>query len=109
MRPIIQKTPPWVCAGYREYVRSLRSVVEPYANAEVAHHARIIGFNGISQKPSDWMTMPLTDADHKDLHSGRTHWDMIHGEQWRHVFGTLDKAFRDGVLRFDRERWGLIK
>lgn len=34
----------------------------------VAHHVRCLGGGGMGMKPPDWMCVPLTDAEHKNLH-----------------------------------------
>lgn len=34
----------------------------------VAHHVRMGAGAGMGQKPSDFRTVPLTDAQHRDLH-----------------------------------------
>lgn len=38
------------------------------STASVPHHVRMWGWGGTGLKPSDYRVVPLTDAEHRDLH-----------------------------------------
>lgn len=62
--------------AYMAYVREHASCLQWESESEpivydmdvVAHHVRMGAGAGMGQKPSDFRTVPLTDAQHRDLH-----------------------------------------
>lgn len=84
---------------YLKFVRSLPSAASGKIGC-VAHHR--IGGRFSQHKVSDFETMPLTDEEHRELHSsmadfvekyGKTESDMVKT--------TLLEAIRLGVFTFD--------
>lgn len=59
-----------------------------------AHHIRMSPITGGGQKASDWLTMPMCAACHRELHAGKETWEMRYGRQIDHVVATLDRLYR---------------
>jgi len=54
---------------YLKWIRSRNCAVTYSQQDVVAHHLRSIGDAGIGQKPSDYLTMSLTQEKHQKLHN----------------------------------------
>lgn len=84
---------------YLAWVRSLPSALSGKKPC-VAHHRIGHGRLG-NEKESDYQAMPLTDAEHKQLHDiGWSAWESLHCVDQRvMVMKTLMEAIRLGVLK----------
>ena len=83
-------------AAYTRWVKSQPSVISGLP-ADDPHHLIGHGQGGEGTKASDLYVMPLTRAEHDDLHRSWHDWEAIHGSQWRFVAETLQRAILDGV------------
>ena len=89
------RSPEWL-----SYVRSLPSV-QSGAYGCVAHH--VVGGRFSTLKTSDFLAIPLTDAEHKILHDkGWRAWEALHGSQREHAADVLLQGITDGVLTLDK-------
>lgn len=86
---------------YLAWVRTLPSVQSGQLGC-VAHH--IIGNGRLSTlKTSDFLAIPLTDAEHRVLHDyGWREWESLYGSQKEHAADVLMQAIADGVLVLDK-------
>jgi alpha-galactosidase len=95
---------PLSAPSYLAWVRTLPSALSGKSPC-VAHH--LIGHGRLSQrKCSDYLSMPLTDQEHRDLHDmGWRQWEQTYGKtQHQLVVETLMEALRLGILSFDERR-----
>jgi hypothetical protein len=94
------KSPPLRCPEYLAWVRSQPCVITGHYGC-VAHH--VVGGRCSTQKTSDYLAIPLTDAEHKRLHDGgwRT-WEEMHGPQRDYSLQLIERALRDGILKPDK-------
>ena len=106
MRPIIQKTEPWICQNYRDWVRSQPSCLSQMP-ADDPHHVIGVGQDiGRNAKPHDIWTLPLTRIEHDAFHGhGTEGWALPYipeGHLWQLWYAkqTIDRAINLGVLRF---------
>ena len=85
---------------YLAWVRSLPSAATGMVGC-IAHHR--IGHRYSQHKVSDFEAMPLTDAEHKQLHNHGVHTfeDEVGRTEWEMIAKTLLEAVRQGVLVFD--------
>lgn len=83
--------------AYRAWVRALPSVVSG-APADDPHHPYEVGFKGGGTKVPDWWCIPLTRAEHEELHRDVGAWEAKHGSQLEHALMTLTRAIAEGVL-----------
>jgi hypothetical protein len=86
--------------AYLAWVRAQPSV-ESGSIGCVAHH--IVGHGRCStSKSSDFLAIPLTDAEHKRLHDqGWREWEARCGSQLEHAARLLDQAIAAGILQLD--------
>lgn len=85
------------CPQYLAYVRTLPSVESGLMGC-VAHHPVGHGRGG-NRKCSDFLAIPLTDAEHKRLHNeGWPAWEERCGSQLDHAAKILAQACNDGLL-----------
>lgn len=82
---------------YTKWVKSLPSCISGQP-ADDPHHLIGHGYGGMGTKVTDYWTIPLTRAEHDELHRDWKAWEDKHGSQWQHVAETLIRAMRDGVL-----------
>lgn len=96
------KDPQNRCEEYLVWVRAQPSVLSGHMGC-LAHH--IIGHNRCSSiKTSDFLAIPLTDAEHKRLHDhGWREWEAEHGSQLEYSARTMDRAISEGILVCDRK------
>lgn len=93
-------TLPKEAPDYLAFVRSLPSGASGLVGVQ-AHHR--IGGRGSQHKTSDFESMPLTPAEHAQLHAGMDDFVRTHGKtEWEMVAKTLLEAIRLGVLVFDK-------
>jgi hypothetical protein len=84
------------------YVRSLPSAASGMIGVQ-AHHR--IGGRYSQHKVSDFQVMPLTDAEHRQLHGSMDDFVREYGKtEWEMIGRTLYQAIEDGVLVLDRKR-----
>jgi hypothetical protein len=95
----LSKRPKTRSEPYMAWVRSLPCCGCGQTPAGEAHHC--ISDRYGSSKASDLHTLPLCRACHADLHAGWWEWEKQHGEQWRHVAATLERAAGLGVIVID--------
>lgn len=84
------------CPEWLAYVRSLPSVESGHLGC-VAHHTIGHGRLG-NRKCTDFLALPLTDAEHKRLHDGWRTWEALHGSQLEHAGLILAQACNDRLL-----------
>jgi len=86
---------------YLKWVRAQPSV-ESGQYGCIAHH--LIGGGRFSTlKTSDYLAIPLTDAEHRVLHDkGWRAWEALHGSQKEHAADVLLQAIIEGVLVLDK-------
>jgi hypothetical protein len=89
----LDKTPQLRDEKYLAWVRTQPSCISGQLGC-VAHH--VISKRFSSQKTSDYMAIPLTDAEHKKLHESWPEWEKVHGEQRMHSLATLLNAIAAG-------------
>ena len=77
---------------YLKWVREQPSVISGKTGC-VAHHP--IGQRFSQQKCSDYLAIPLTDAEHKKLHESWPDWEAKHGSQWMFAARTMLRAIDD--------------
>lgn len=95
------KDPQNRCDAYLAWVRSQPSVVSG-AMGCVAHH--VCGGRYSTQKTSDFLAIPLTDAEHKVLHDhGWREWEAEHGQQLAFSARMLDRAIAEGILTINKK------
>ena len=98
-RPILQQSTRPRSLAYRNYVKSLPSVVSGLP-ADDAHHVKGHGMGGAGLTAPDWATIPLTRGEHEEFHRlGAQQWEMKYGSQLEHVARTLGRAIDDGIIR----------
>jgi hypothetical protein len=96
MNALPKPAPALRSADWLQYVRSLPCVVTGRHGC-VAHH--IVGGRYSTLKTSDFLAIPLADAEHKLLHDhGWRTWELAHGDQLHYSLRTLEQGIRDGVL-----------
>jgi len=105
MRGIIQKSDPWRCQNYLDWVKSQPSCLTGKP-AHDPHHIIGIGQDiGRNCKPSDLWTMALTRTEHDAFHDhGPKGWEMPYisvENLWQLWYAkqTIDRAFELGVLK----------
>lgn len=97
----LQKQLPWRSKKYTDWVSSLPSCVSGLP-ADDPHHIKCPGMGG-SVKCSDFFTIPLTRAEHREFHDrGWKAWEADHGSQWEHVARTQAKAL-EAIARGELE------
>ena len=85
-------------AAYLNFVRALPCVITGQPNA-CAHHLIGHGHSGMALKVHDFLTFPLSNAAHKELHDmGWKAWEAKHGSQLEFIINTLSKACGLGVF-----------
>lgn len=85
---------------YLAWVRSLPSAASGLYGCQ-AHHR--IGGRGSQHKTSDYEAMPLTPAEHRQLHASMEDFERTHGKtEDAMVKATLLEAIRLGVLVLDK-------
>lgn len=57
------------------------------------HHLRMAPITGAGHKASDWLTLPLCQRDHADLHADIPLWEMRYGRQIDHIVKTLGRLY----------------
>ena len=91
----------WSNKKYTNWVATL-----PCSNCQldddtvVAHHpkGRCAPYSGgAGIKASDWLTMPLCYKCHTKMHNGDR--DLLDFQVFPMILSTLDKAFREGVIK----------
>lgn len=84
---------------YLVWVRSLPSAATGLIGVQ-AHHR--IGGRYSQHKVSDFEAMPITEAEHRQLHAGMEDFVRTYGkEEWEMIAKTLLEALRVGVLVYD--------
>lgn len=58
------RDPAWL-----RHVRTLRCCLTGERSMVEAHHVRLAGMCGVSQKPPDYMTVPMTTREHRRIHA----------------------------------------
>ena len=93
---------PMECPEYLEWIRSQPSAASGRMCC-IAHHK--IGHRYSQRKVSDLLTMPLTDAEHRHLHSEGVHsFEVEVGKtEEEMIFETWRRAMEQGVLVVDRK------
>lgn len=76
---------------YMSWVRSLQSAVSSSTQYVVAHHVRCFGWGGMAIKPSDFRVVPLTHAEHLELHNTgeRDFWEMREIDPRSHICAQM--------------------
>ena len=89
------------CDDYLAWIRSQPSVQSGEMGC-VAHHP--VGNRCSTVKVSDFLAIPLTDAEHRRLHDrGWREWEAEHGNQYEHAARMMDRAISEGILSVDRK------
>ncbi len=100
MRPIIQKSDPWRCQNYLDWVKSQPSCISRIRPAGDAHHVKGMSTHP-GAKPSDLWVIPLTREEHTAFHSlGWRSWEEVYGPQLVLAKRIIDRAHELGILRF---------
>ena len=87
---------------YLTYVRSLVSAASGMYGVQ-AHHR--IGGRFSQRRVDDYQVMPLTEPEHRKLHSGMEEFVREYGKtEWEMIGKTLHQAVMDGVLVLDKKR-----
>ncbi len=84
----------WRSKQWRDFVRELPSVLPEGFGPIVAAHFRYKGC-GVSTKPADCLVYPLSDGNHKDLHTKGQESDW---RQWEWVTSTMVAGLDQGIL-----------
>lgn len=90
------KQRPFRSRRYLDWVKSQPSVISGLP-ADDPHHIKVKGYGGT--KTSDLWAIPLTRAEHDELHRGVEAWEEKHGSQWKFAAETIERAVSAGVLR----------
>jgi hypothetical protein len=81
--------------AYRKWVKSQPSVISGEVPAGDSHHIKGHGLGG-SVKCSDYYTIPLTRAEHREFHAmGFQSWEAKHGSQLMFALKTLERWVRE--------------
>lgn len=90
------------CPEYLAWVHTLPSAASGMIGVQ-AHHR--IGHRYGNRKTSDFESMPLTPAEHSDLHAGMDDFVRTWGKTEKEMIAeTLLEAIRLGVLVVDKKR-----
>ena len=103
----LEKKKRWVEKEYTNWVATLPCVACGLDDeTTVAHHLKHRhaphSGGGVGLKANDFLTMPLCYTCHTKAHSGDA--DVL---DWQadFIFKTLDKAFRHGILEYNKRRY----
>jgi hypothetical protein len=88
--------------AYLAWVRTQPSCISGQMGCE-AHHP--IGQRYSQSKCSDYLAIPLTHAEHMELHWCWGLWEAANGSQWMHAARTLERAIRAGFRFPTAERY----
>jgi len=83
--------------SYLAWVRKQPSVISGRCPCD-AHHIIAHGAGGMGTKPPDLFTFPLTRDEHAGIHHDTQEWERRHGQQWRFVALTIERAVLAGVV-----------
>lgn len=92
---MIKKQNNWRNKKYTDWVKQQPSVVSGLP-ADDPHHIMGHGLTGGTKSP-DWAVIPLTRAEHTNLHNGVRDWEDANGSQLDYLF------------RFWQENWDEIQ
>jgi hypothetical protein len=100
MSILLPKNPRIELKDHLDYVRSLPSIASGQEGC-IAHHL-LMGWGRKGEKPHDFWTVPLTPAEHDELHTNK-----YGGEKWylRRVLMESDIALRDVFRGYAENLW----
>ena len=81
---------------YLEFIRLHSCAITGYSDNVVAHHVRLGASAGTGQKPSDLMTVPITQTLHLTLHSmgEKSFWERHGLDPHELVFKYISEYFK---------------
>jgi len=94
----LQKIKRWECKEYTNWIKSLDSCVS-FIPADDPHHIKGVVYTG-TVKPHDLFTIPLTRAEHTELHNrGKINWEKItNTNQAEACIKMISAAIDEGLI-----------